>query len=93
MRVAHHARTKPYVRVYAYGFHLGCVARSAASGTGALPNVHFRRRGVGGQRWKHTVLAVLNAIYEKDFKGFSYGLRRGRHPHQALDARISAAQV
>lgn len=29
---------------------------------------------------------VLNAIYETDFVGFSYGFRPGRSPHQALDA-------
>jgi RNA-directed DNA polymerase len=29
---------------------------------------------------------VLNAIYEQDFLGFSYGFRPGRSPHQALDA-------
>ena len=28
----------------------------------------------------------LNQIYEVDFKGFSYGFRPGRSPHQALDA-------
>jgi group II intron reverse transcriptase/maturase len=29
---------------------------------------------------------VLNAIYEEDFCGFSYGFRPGRKPHDALDA-------
>src|SRR5712692_5232820 len=29
---------------------------------------------------------VLNAIYEADFLGFSYGFRPGRSPHHALDA-------
>ena len=29
---------------------------------------------------------VLNAIYETDFLGFSYGFRPGRGPHNALDA-------
>ena len=28
----------------------------------------------------------MNAIYETDFLGFSYGFRPGRSPHQALDA-------
>jgi len=32
------------------------------------------------------VVAVLNAIYEVDFRGFSYGFRPGRSQHQALDA-------
>jgi RNA-directed DNA polymerase len=30
--------------------------------------------------------AKLNAIYETDFLGFSYGFRPGRSQHQALDA-------
>jgi RNA-directed DNA polymerase len=32
------------------------------------------------------VVEVLNAIYEADFLGFSYGFRPGRSPHDALDA-------
>ena len=32
------------------------------------------------------LVAVLNAIYETDFLGFSYGFRPGRHQHKALDA-------
>jgi len=31
-------------------------------------------------------VTILNQIYEVDFKGFSYGFRPGRSPHQALDA-------
>ena len=29
---------------------------------------------------------MLNAVYEADFLGFSYGFRPGRSPHDALDA-------
>ena len=32
------------------------------------------------------LVEVLNAIYEVDFLGFSYGCRPGRGPHDALDA-------
>jgi group II intron reverse transcriptase/maturase len=32
------------------------------------------------------VAEVMNAIYEVDFLGFSYGFRTGRSQHQALDA-------
>jgi RNA-directed DNA polymerase len=32
------------------------------------------------------VVTILNEIYEEDFRGFSYGFRPGRSPHQALDA-------
>lgn len=35
---------------------------------------------------QRAVVEVLNAIYETDFRGFSYGFRPGRNPHQALDA-------
>ncbi len=35
---------------------------------------------------QHAVVEVLNAIYETDFRGFSYGFRPGRSPHHALDA-------
>jgi retron-type reverse transcriptase len=31
---------------------------------------------------------VLNAIYEEDFLGFSYGFRPGCSQHDALDALI-----
>ena len=32
------------------------------------------------------MVTVLNAIYEEDFLGFSYGFRPGRKQHDALDA-------
>ena len=35
---------------------------------------------------QQSVVTILNQIYEVDFKGFSYGFRPGRSPHQALDA-------
>jgi RNA-directed DNA polymerase len=35
---------------------------------------------------QHAVVTVLNAIYEMDFLGFSYGFRPGRSPHDGLDA-------
>jgi RNA-directed DNA polymerase len=35
---------------------------------------------------QQAVVTILNLIYEVDFKGFSYGFRPGRNPHQALDA-------
>ena len=45
----------------------------------------------GSPRWKirsfnALCLEVLNAIYEEDFLGFSYGFRPGRGQHDALDA-------
>jgi RNA-directed DNA polymerase len=35
---------------------------------------------------------VLNAIYEGDFRGFSYGFRPGRSQHNALDAVVEAIE-
>jgi group II intron reverse transcriptase/maturase len=35
---------------------------------------------------QRATVAVLNAIYEEDFLGFSYGFRPGRCAHDALDA-------
>ena len=35
---------------------------------------------------QRAVVGVLNAVYETDFLGFSYGFRPGRSPHDALDA-------
>jgi RNA-directed DNA polymerase len=37
---------------------------------------------------QRAVVGVLNAIYEADFLGFSYGFRPGRNQHQALDALV-----
>ena len=39
---------------------------------------------------QRAVVEVLNAIYEVDFLGFSYGFRPGRSQHQALDALATA---
>ena len=37
-------------------------------------------------------MQVLNAVYETDFLGFSYGFRPGRSQHNALDALTVAIQ-
>jgi RNA-directed DNA polymerase len=37
---------------------------------------------------QRATVAVLNAIYEEDFVGFSYGFRPGRGTHDALDALV-----
>jgi len=41
---------------------------------------------------QRAAVEVLNAIYEADFLGFSYGFRPGRSPHQALDALAAGIQ-
>ncbi len=37
---------------------------------------------------QRAVVDVLEAIYEQDFKGFSYGFRPGQNAHDAMDALI-----
>jgi RNA-directed DNA polymerase len=37
---------------------------------------------------QRAVVEVLNAVYEEDFLGFSYGFRPGRNQHKALDAVV-----
>jgi group II intron reverse transcriptase/maturase len=37
---------------------------------------------------QRAVAVVLNAIYEEDFRGFSYGFRPKRNQHDALDALV-----
>ena len=43
-------------------------------------------RSAGDKIVQRAVVDVLNAIYEEDFLGFSYGFRPGRGQHDALDA-------
>ena len=53
------------------------------------PDGRLRPLGVAAVEDKivqRAVVAVLNAIYETDFAGFSYGFRPGRGQHDALDA-------
>jgi len=42
---------------------------------------------------QRALVEVLNAIYETDFLGFSYGFRPGRSPHDALDALAAAIKT
>jgi RNA-directed DNA polymerase len=41
---------------------------------------------------QRAIVEVLNAIYETDFLGFSYGFRPGRRQHDALDALAYAIE-
>jgi len=42
---------------------------------------------------QRAVVEVLNAIYETDFVGFSYGFRPGRGQHDALDALAAGIET
>jgi len=55
----------------------------------AKPDGRQRPLGIAALEDKivqRAVVEVLNAIYEQDFLGFSYGFRPGRGQHDALDA-------
>jgi retron-type reverse transcriptase len=56
-----------------------------------IPKADGRERPIGiaaleDKIVQQAVVTILNEIYEVDFRGFSYGFRPGRSPHQALDA-------
>jgi RNA-directed DNA polymerase len=56
-----------------------------------IPKPEGRQRPLGvasleDKLLQRALVEVLNAIYECDFLGFSYGFRPGRSPHDALDA-------
>ncbi|MCU0575185.1 MAG: reverse transcriptase domain-containing protein [Syntrophobacteraceae bacterium] len=60
-----------------------------------IPKPDGRQRPLGVMALEDKIVQrasveVLNAIYEVDFLGFSYGFRPGRSPHNALDALYTA---
>jgi len=58
-----------------------------------IPKADGRQRPLGVTALEDKIVQratveVLNAIYETDFLGFSYGFRPGRSQHKALDALL-----
>ena len=63
-----------------------------------IPKADGRQRPLGVAALEDKILQralveVLNAVYEADFLGFSYGFRPGRSPHDALDALAVAIKT
>lgn len=62
-----------------------------------IPKVDGRRRPIGKPTLEDKIVQratveVLGAVYESEFKGFSYGFTRGKGPHNALDALTVAIE-
>ena len=60
-------------------------------GVGSSRSPSGRRRPIGiaaleDKIVQRALVEALNAVYEEDFLGFSYGFRPGRGQHDALDA-------
>jgi RNA-directed DNA polymerase len=63
-----------------------------------IPKADGRKRPIGipvleDKIVQRATVKVLNAVYETDFLGFSYGFRPGRSAHMALDALAVGIQT
>jgi group II intron reverse transcriptase/maturase len=63
-----------------------------------IPKTDGRQRPIGipaleDKIVQRAVVEVMNAVYEQDFLGFSYGFRPGRSQHVALDALTVGIQT
>ncbi len=62
-----------------------------------IPKLDGRQRPIGipvleDKIVQKSMVEVLNAVYEVDFLGFSYGFRPGRSQHNALNAVVEAIE-
>lgn len=63
-----------------------------------IPKADGKQRPIGipvleDKLVQRATVEVLNAVYEEDFRGFSYGFRPGRSAHMALDALAVGIQI
>ena len=81
---------KPTLSICMHAFIAAPIGRCPHDGK-FIPKADGRQRPLGiaaleDKIVQRAVVEVLNAIYEEDFLGFSYGFRPGRGQHDALDA-------
>jgi RNA-directed DNA polymerase len=75
-------------RTFIRGFTGERIGRTRARGS-IFPRRKRQRPLTIAARWKtRSSKMVLNAIYEEDFLGFSYGFRSGRGRRDAMDALV-----
>ena len=95
---SHGTSTKRVLRAIsstsAHGYTVVRTERSRP-GDNTSPNPMVGNGHSASRRWKtrsssERVVEILNAIYETDFLGFSYGFRPKRSQHNALDALATA---
>ena len=87
---AYHAQLESHLPVLHGRLHRGAYRGKPTRRT-YIPKADGRLRPLGvaaleDKMVQRAVVEVMQAIYETDFLGFSYGFRPGRSPHDALDA-------
>ncbi len=86
----YHARLEEHLQALHGRLHRGAYRAKPTRRT-YIPKADGRLRPLGiaaleDKLIQRAVVEVLQAIYEADFLGFSYGFRPGRRPHDSLDA-------